>query len=275
MPKTTATKNESTNQPPRGASITRSVSLQMLTATPRLAPLKQEMYTEQLQPMRSPPKYYGFPVYQANPSSEEEETDYCYSDQPSSSSSMSDSLVRNRPKETEQASSSRTDPPSFSSVMEERAKPNAIPRIQNYSNCRKFSGDAAFAHTFTTAPPTRKQGRIVSLPAKPKSEFDFSFSSILPADLPKTIGLENTNTPMASTYKPENMREQYITGSRASQTAGPSRSSTPSGFRSSTSMSNARPASTLRRRSSMMNSITNLLGDRKPSSSGTNKSSDS
>lgn len=271
------------------SSLSRSLSLQMLLNTPKQTPVQQEMYTEQLRPLKSPPKYFGVPVYSGPLPDPLDDDDEMEDEQRSrlgtpENPSLTDVLAPPILRET-----GSTESPAYSlegSITGRRSSPSSSktkqrPVSHSYiasdQNVRKFTGDAAWAHTF--ASDSRRHNRIVSLPARPRSEFDFDFNSTLPTDFAKSIGIVAAERAPSSTYSAESVREQYISGSRhgspaiplagygsgyRTPTPGGSRSMTPQGMRSTSSLSNteSRSAPKLKRKSSMFATLNQWIGDR-------------
>lgn len=229
-----------------------SFSLQMLTNRPTSAALRAEMYTEVLQPIRSPPSYGivddggGGDDYElASPLA------YIRTPETPATASFEGPTIRCA---------------SYSEVSADRSP-------------RKFNGDAAFASTFSSNSLTKKDRglRAVSMPVKTESPYDsmFSFSTNLPENLSQTLVVPQTRAaadeasvaevarPQSSlsqarmgSYSPDGMRISYISDGRRSGSG--SYSPVPS------RNPRERPATTTRK-SSMLNSLGGWLDKRQDS----------
>lgn len=243
----------------------RSFSLQMLTHTPNAAPVEERMYSEALQPLRSPPEY---------PSTE--------------SLALAPPLARLRSTLSGASSQSNLASPEYS-VLPQRTAPS--------SSTRPFHGDAAVLPT-SNSYRSERPDRAVSMPAKPSttSEYDsmFTFTSELPEDLAQTLNLPSmTPSPMDSPYStrpasvnrsyspnlfsPQSTRVAYIQNGRSVSTPQPvapsyysthdePASSSPSGSRAE-----PRPLAAGMRRPSVLHSLGSWL-DKRQDATRTNQS---
>lgn len=220
----------------------RSISLQMLTHTPSAAPLRREMYTESLQPIRSPPSYSA--------SHELLPPLVPYSAAPESS------LASPRVSDDGQL-------PTFKSRQFDGTTDTIPP-------------------TTAARPGQERGTRAVSMPVQPVTPYDamFTFSSELPDDLSRTlhvptvaVTLSRPSTPGLlggggggggnnGVYRAEGLRESYISNARG--VSGGQSSPT----RSAGSGGSQRPGGS--RRPSMLHSLGSWL-DKRQDSNRTNE----